>query len=178
MRAMSIIGGVGITATLAATLALLIAGAQHVALNPGATTPGGGTRINQFVTIFGAVQSFILCSVLIGIALDDLLSRRSISGLLAPILATKVVVFLLLAVLSVSAVDILLHGVRSLRWMFMFDSDVRLLISLLYFLLPVTLAWQTVVVLRGRDASWRTLAAVMLLAVVMALVTVLGLSRA
>lgn len=161
MRAVSILGGVSITLGLSAVLAGLIFSAQHFTLNAGATTTGGATRVNQYVTIFGATQSILLFTVLAVIGVDDVLNRRPLSPLFAPLVATKAVLLLLLTMLSVTAVDVLLHGVRNLRWMFMFDSDVRLLVSLLYLALPLTLAWQVGVILRGRDASWQILVALL-----------------
>lgn len=157
MRASTWLGGAAIAAGLVAVLAVLIAIAQQLVGPTGAVDARG----SQYITIYGAAQSFVLCSVLAAILIDDRANGEPISPLFSPVFALKVVLMMLLSMLTVTAVDVLLHGVRTLHWKFMFDPDVRLLLTFLYLALPLALTWYTVVVLRGRGVPQRVIWAVL-----------------
>lgn len=158
MSPRAVAGGLVLTACLSLALGLLVVAAQYVQINLGDATATGATRLNQYITIAGAIQSATLFTVLAMVGIDDWLSGHALSPLFGPLIATKAVLTSLLILLAVTAFDLLLHGLQP-QWRFMFDSDVRLLISALYGALVCTLSWQVAVILRGRGIGWRTMTA-------------------
>lgn len=146
--------GITMLALGIAALGLLIAILAHVAILTGPSGPSGQSAINQWIFLVSAAVVVALLGVLIIIGVDDATRGVPFSPLYWPFLWTKACLAALMGMIAVSAADYILHGPR-LEWTFMFDPEVRVLASLLYFGLVVSLGWQMVVILLGRVRAER-----------------------
>lgn len=155
MRVRSVVVGLTLVALFGAALAVLTALLAHFTLLTGPVGSGGQTAINQWLALVAAVTSISLFAVLVVIGVDDQSAGAKFSPLYWPFLFTKAFLAAVLSMIGVTALDFVLHG-PNLHWRFMLDPEVRVLLSLLFLALSVSLGWQMVIILLGRVRDRRS----------------------
>lgn len=156
MKFRSVLIGLAIVLLLFASLGVLIALLAHVTFLKGPIGANGQSALNQWLVLIAATVSVALFCVLVIIGVDDQLRRDRLSPLYWPFLATKGILAAFLTIASVTAIDFLSHGANNLQWTWIFDPEVRVLVSLLFLGLAVALGWQLWVIFRGRVIERRS----------------------
>lgn len=122
-------------------------GVSRLSLPLGDGASGGGTKLQQAITVFVFVSIACFVVLLLAVMYDTWLQQERVSAYFPAFIANKIVIMLSTAFGAVVAVNLLRDGMV-MSWAWLYDRESRLAFTLTLLALPIVFGWQAYPILR------------------------------